>query len=175
MKKNSKNIPQRTLSRHPAIYALKWVMMILTVILSVFIVCMVGAGLIYNHKSYGTKLTVVGILFIVSGLAMVTGGILACIKRNITSLSFTVSGFALCMYMLYLLADHADRSGWSDKYTMAPISDMYISRVVPIVIPVVLAVFIALVQFFSYEAAEERREKRRLKKEKENEPAPPII
>ncbi|MBE6861420.1 MAG: hypothetical protein E7497_00775 [Ruminococcus sp.] len=175
MKKNTHSIPSRTLKRHPVIYVLKWIMMILTVVLSVFIVCMVGAGLIYNHKSYGTKLTVVGILFILSGIFMVTGGVLACIKKNIASLSFTVSGFALCMYMLYLLADHADRSGWSDKYTMSPISDMYISRVIPVIIPVVLAVFIALVQFFSYEAAEARREKRRLKKEKENEPAPPII
>ncbi len=152
----------------------KFVMMSLTVIFSA-IVILAGSGLIYNHESYGKKLTAVGVLFIISALAIITGGILACFKKNIASLCCTVPGIGLCMYMLYLLADHADRHGWSDKYTMEPISSMYISRIVPIAIPAVIIIVIALIQFFSYECSEARREKRRRRLEKENEPAPPII
>ena len=79
------------------------------------------------------------------------------------------------MTMLHKLALHADKSGWSDKYTMAPISDMYRSRLIPSIIPTVLVIFVAVAQLLSLELKEERRERRKLKKDKENAPAPSVL
>ncbi|HAE52588.1 MAG TPA: hypothetical protein DCG30_04965 [Ruminococcus sp.] len=153
---------------------LKIIMLVLTAVYSCTMTVLSGAGLYYNRESYGEKLENIGILMIVSGILMTVGAVLCLFRKNILniiSLVFSCSGFALCMTMLYKLCDHADRAGWSDKYNMSPISDMYKSRIMPCIAPFVIAVAVAVLQLLSYEAAEQRR----IKKLKENAPAPKIL
>ena len=153
---------------------LKIIMLVLTAVYSCTMTVLSGAGLYYNRESYGEKLENIGILMIVSGILMTVGAVLCLFRKNILniiSLVFSCSGFALCMTMLYKLCDHADRAGWSDKYNMSPVSDMYKSRIMPCIAPFVIAVAVAVLQLLSYEAAEQRR----IKKLKENAPAPKIL
>ncbi len=153
---------------------LKIIMLVLTAVYSCTMTVLSGAGLYYNRESYGEKLENIGIMLIVSGILMTVGAVLCLFRKNILniiSLVFSCSGFALCMTMLYKLCDHADRAGWSDKYNMSPISDMYKSRIMPCIAPFVIAVAVAVLQLLSYEAAEQRR----IKKLKENAPAPKIL
>ncbi len=153
---------------------LKIIMLVLTAVYSCTMTILSGAGLYYNRESYGEKLENIGIMLIVSGILMTVGAVLCLFRKNILniiSLVFSCSGFALCMTMLYKLCDHADRAGWSDKYNMSPVSDMYKSRIMPCIAPFVIAVAVAVLQLLSYEAAEQRR----IKKLKENAPAPKIL
>ena len=153
---------------------LKIIMLVLTAVYSCTMTVLSGAGLYYNRESYGEKLENIGILMIVSGILMTVGAVLCLFRKNILniiSLVFSCSGFALCMTMLYKLCDHADRAGWSDKYNMSPVSDMYKSRIMPCIAPFVITVAVAVLQLLSYEAAEQRR----IKKLKENAPAPKIL
>lgn len=174
-KKSDKKIEKRVIGSHPVLSVLKLILALLTVVFPGFMVISTGAGLIYNRESYGAELTRIGAAFIVSSVMMLGGTLLVCLKKNISAVISSAGGFAICMIMLCKLADHADRSGWSDKYTMAPVSNMYISRIIPVIAPFLLTAAIAMIQYFSYEAAEKRREKRRIGKEKENAPAPPIV
>lgn len=173
--KNAKasKLPKKNLS--PAIVTLKVILILLTLIYPLFMVCMSGAGLVYNSESYGPELTRTGILLIVSGVVTAAGCFLCIFRKNIASVICSCTGFTLCMAMLYKLVEHADSAGWTDKFTMEAISSMYIHRIVPTVAPVAIAVTVALIQFFSYEAAEQRRIKKKIKEEKENRPAPPIV
>ena len=77
--------------------------------------------------------------------------------------------------MMYKLCSHADAAGWTDKFAMTPISDMYRARIMPTIAPAATAVVVAVVQLFSYEAAEERRRRRLRRQEREDAPAPKII
>ena len=168
----------KNIKKHPFTLFIKIIMIILTVIFCVLMVMLAGVGIVYNAESYGEQLESYGKLMILSGILMTSGSIL-CIPRktfvNIVSVVFSCSGFALCMAMLYKICDHADRAGWSDKYNMTPISDMYKARIIPCAVPVAIAVVVALIQIFSYEASQERYRKKLSRMEKENAPAPKII
>jgi hypothetical protein len=167
-----KKIPKK---RNTFLTILKVLQIILTVIFCDAMVMLAGAGLIYNGDTYGESLIRVGVLLIISGAIMTVGSILLCLKKNVASLICICAGFALCMLMLVKLMNHADSAGWSDNYTMEPVSDMYFRRIMPVIAPFVIGVALGLIQFFSFDAVQARREKKRLKLEKENEPAPPII
>jgi hypothetical protein len=84
-----------------------------------------------------------------------TAGAVLCLFRkpamNKLSAFLSVSGFVLCMVMLNRLTDHADASGWTNKYTLEPVSSMYDSRILPCIAPVAIATVIASVQLFSRE------------------------
>ena len=72
---------------------------------------------------------------------MSLGAVLCLFRKNLANVAAVIlscGGFALCMATPHKLALHADKSGWSDKYTMAPISDMYRSTLIPSIIPTVL-------------------------------------
>ncbi len=177
MKKNTKHSPEQCLpkKKSPLMTAMRALLIVLTLIFPVLMVMLSGAGLVYNSDSYGADITQTGIMLIVAGALMTVGTVLVCLKKDVISLVFSISGFALCMTMLYKLVNHADAAGWQNAHTMEPISDMYFSRIIPTIAPFILAVAIALIHFFSYEAGEKRRLKKALKEEKENAPAPPII
>lgn len=161
--------------KHGIMIVAKALMVILTAVYPLFMVVLSGAGLIYNRESYGSTLTIVGGALIASGVIMSAGAILCLFGKNITSALCSGGGLALCMAMLHKLCEHADRAGWSDKFTMAPISDMYKARILPCIVPVALAAVIATVQYYSYESAEERRRRRESKEEAANAPAAKII
>lgn len=130
---------------------LKIVLAVFTLIYPFFNVIMTGAGLVFNHASYGDKVTRVGVFFIISGVLMTGGAVLCMFRRKILNIISAVSsggGFALCMAMLCRLVSHADRNGWADKFTLTPISDMYRMRIMPVIIPVAVTVFISLVNCF---------------------------
>ena len=164
--------------QNPLIIAAKAVMLALTAVYPLFMVCMSGAGLIYNKDSYGSELAAVGVFLIISGLVTALGAVLCLSRRNlpnILSVMCTLGGLALCLFMMYKLCSHADAAGWTDKFAMTPISDMYRARIMPTIAPAATAVVVAVVQLFSYEAAEERRRRRLRRQEREDAPAPKII
>lgn len=121
-----------------------------------------GAGLIYNRESYGAELEKTGIFLIISAALMTFGAILCLFHKRaacIISILFSVSGFILCMTMLSRLTSHADASGWADKYTMLPVSDMYSRRILPCIVPVTASVIISAVQLFSGISEKKHRSK----------------
>ena len=136
---------------------------------------MAGAGLIYNSNSYGISIRNSGIALIASGLIMTVSSVLACLRKNIAALILDSAGFTLCMTMLFIVMNHADSSGWSDNYTMEPVSGMYFRRIFPVIIPFILTAVISIAQHLSPKSAKSRQEKKRLREEKENQPAPPIL
>lgn len=174
MKKNSKIKTEK----HVFLNILKTAAILLTLCISCAMPVLSGAGLIYNRSSYGAELERTGIFLILSG-ALMTLGAFACLFRknipNIAAIILSSGGFALCMTMLHKLADHADKSGWSDKYTMTPISDMYRARLIICVIPVMLVIITAVAQLLSHELAEVRNERRKRKRAEENAPSPSVL
>lgn len=137
-----------------------------------------GAGLIYNRESYGDKLTAVGVFLVISALLMTVGAFLSLIRRNladILSVILSVSGLTTCLVMLSRLISHADRSGWTDKYSLLPISSMYRSRILPCIVPVALSVVIAVIQLCSYELSRQRHDRKARKAAEKNAPSPSII
>lgn len=172
MKKIEKNPPRK----NPYIRAAKVLLIILTVIFSLGMVILSGAGLIYNQESYNDSISHIGPLLIVSGLLLAAGALLVCIGKNILSLILSIPGFGLCMFMLRQLMDHADSAGWQNAQNpFDPVSDMYFERIIPVVFPFLLIVIIALIQHFSYEETQKRHEKKRLREQKKNAPAPKIL
>lgn len=118
-----------------------------TAVWSFFMVIMTGAGLIYNYISYGEKIMYTGIFLILSGILMTAGSIFSMFRKRILNLISVVLwcvGIVLCMVMLYRLCVHADRNGWSSN--LRPVSDMYKSRIIPVVVPFVLDLTISGIQ-----------------------------
>ena len=127
----------------------KIITLILTAVYPLTMVCMAGAGLIYNGDSYGRELVNTGTALIVSGILMTAGAVLCLFKKkplNIISLICTASGLILCLAMLYKLCAHADSAGWTDNYTMLPVSGMYKARILPVTVPASMTVIISLIQ-----------------------------
>lgn len=140
MKQNKKN---------PLLIAAEIIMVILTVVYSAAMVCLAGAGLIYNGESYGGKLVATGIFFIISGILLTLGAVFCLLKKrvfHVLSVILTVIGLILCLSMLYILCSHADSAGWTDVHTMTSVSHMYKSRILPVIAPVLLALGIAAVK-----------------------------
>ena len=158
--------------------AAKAAMLLLSLVFSGAMTALSGAGLIYNRGSYGTSLAVTGIFLIISAALMVLGAVLCLFRKNlpnILSIFLSFAGFFLCMAMLKKLTGHADASGWTDKYTLAPVSGMYVRRIMPCIIPVLMSVAIAALQLSSYELKEQRRAKKAEKQAKKDTPAPSIL
>ncbi len=123
------------------------IMIILTLVYPLFMNFLAGTGLIYNKDSYGVKMVIIGILMIISGISMTSGTFLCLSSKkatNIISLTCSVSGLILCLAMLYLLCSHADNAGWVENYTMNPVSDMYRTRILPVIIPSALSTGISI-------------------------------
>ncbi|MBR6968261.1 MAG: hypothetical protein IKH78_06965 [Ruminococcus sp.] len=155
-KKNRKDLPQ-----HPSrtMRAAKAAMLLLSLYFSCAMTVLSGAGLIHNRESYGSALARTGLFMIIAAALMTTGAVLCLFRRDLTgilSIAASVSGLVLCMAMLKKLTGHADAKGWTDKYTLQPVSDMYRSRVLPCIIPVIMAVAIAAIQLCSYEQRKRR-------------------
>ena len=171
---NTKNMKKLPRKRSPLLTAAKAVMLVLSLWFSCAMPALTGSGLISNRASYGAEMEKTGIFFVVSAALMTAGAVLCLVRRDlpdILSVVSSLSGLALCMAMLKKLTDHADHSGWTDKYTLLPISDMYTSRIMPCIIPVLLCIVIAAVQLCSYE----QKERRHRKKAEKDAPAPHII
>lgn len=135
---------KRTFKNSRIFYA---AMLILTAVYPLFMVTMSGAGLIYNRSSYGERLCTAGVLLIVSGIAVTAGALLSLPEKRITavlSLILTAGGLVLCLCMLSTLISHADSAGWSDSYTMEPVSGMYRRRIMPAVLPASMAAVTAV-------------------------------
>ena len=166
-KKNSKMLPEK---RSKLILAAKIMAILLSLYFSGAMTALSGAGLIYNRESYGTELRNIGIFLLISAALMVSGAFLCLLRKkiaNILSAVFSSAGLVLCLVMLKQLTDHADLRGWTDKYTMLPVSDMYMRRIMPCIIPAALTVIIAAVQL--------RSEHRSKKAAEDNAAAPPIV
>ena len=135
--------------KQPLLTAAKAVMLILTAVFSLTMTIMAGAGLIYNGDSYGRKLVNIGTALIISGILMTAGAVFCLFKKrliNIISIICTGSGLVLCLVMLNKLCTHADYAGWTDSITLTPISDMYASRLLPVIAPAALALVISFIQ-----------------------------
>lgn len=170
MRKNNK----KSTKNQAFLRILKIAAMLLTLCISCAMPVLSGAGLIYNRESYGAELERTGVFLIISGAFMTIGAVLCLFRKNTANISaviFSSGGFILCMAMLRKLAAHADKSGWSDKYTMTPISDMYRTRLIPCVIPVVLVIVAAVIQLLSYKPENDSGKHRN----HENEKAPSVL
>lgn len=173
-KKVKKNIKKKK----SLLTAAKAVMLILTAVFSLTMTTMAGAGLIYNGGSYGRRLENIGAALIISGVLMTAGAVFCIFRKsllNTVSIICTGPGLVLCLVMLRKLCLHADSAGWTDSVAMTPISDMYASRLLPVIAPAAIALVIAIIQLFSFEAAEERRIRKQKKLDAENAQAPSII
>lgn len=123
------------------------IMIILTLVYPLFMTCLAGMGLIYNKTSYGRNMEIIGIFMIISGISMISGAFMCLFRKksvNIISLTCSVSGLVLCLAMLYLLCSHADNAGWVDNYTMNPVSDMYKTRILPVIFPSAISTGISI-------------------------------
>lgn len=119
------------------------IMVILTAVYSLIMVCLAGAGLIYNGESYGRELVNVGIWLIVSSILMTSGAAVSFFKKRIFSIIsavLTIAGLGICLVMVYILCTHADSAGWADNYTMEPVSRMYRERLLPVIAPAVMVI-----------------------------------
>lgn len=127
----------------------KAVTALLSAIYCLFMPAMTGAGLLYNGRSYGAELSRVGALFIVAAALMSAAAVLCFFRKktaNVLAVIFSFSGASLCLAMLRKLCIHADRSGWSDKFTMEQISHMYQRRLLPCILPAVLIIAVSVIQ-----------------------------
>lgn len=171
---SKKNILTLSERKPPVMVVLKVIMLVLSLYYSLAMTALSGAGLVRNRASYGTELEKTGILLIISAVLMTAGAVLCLFRKNlpdIASIALSLCGFLLCMAMLYRLMTHADTAGWTDKYTLMPISDMYKTRIMPCVIPAALSVIIAAVQLCSCELVQQRRTAKAVRLAKANAPA----
>lgn len=123
-------------SKKNIIFFTKFFLILLTAVYPFFMVIMTGTGLVCNYAYYGEKIMYTGIFLIFSGILM-TAGSICCIFRkkvlDIISIILWITGITVCMIMLYKLCVHADYNGWCRN--LSPVSDMYKSRIVPVIIP----------------------------------------
>ncbi|WP_028514171.1 hypothetical protein [Ruminococcus flavefaciens] len=153
-KKNTKKLPER---RSPLMTVCKVITLLLSLWFSGAMTALSGAGLIYNGESYGAELKNTGVFLIISAVLMVSGAFLCLFRKktpNILAIILALGGLVLCLVMLKQLTDHADSSGWTDKYTLLPVSDMYMRRILPSIAPCVLTAAIAAVQLKHFGAVE---------------------
>ena len=164
--------------QNPVMVFFKVVLMILTAIFPAVMATLAGAGIMSHRDTYGEDVWLMGLLLLISGVVLTVGAVCSISRKNLPNIlaaAFSASGGALLLTMVLKIADHADRAGWSDKYTMAPVSDMYRMRLLPCLIPAALCLIIAVVQLFSQEAVSQRRRARRDREEKKNAAAPKIL
>lgn len=147
MKKNTKK-------RAPMMTALRAILVVLTCIYPLFMVVMTSVGLLFNAESYGAKVRNIAIVFLVSAIFSGAGLVLVLIKRNIASIASNVIGLILCMISLAQLRSHADAKGWSNRFTLEPISNMYARRIFPVIVPFILALVVAAAQQLTGEKRE---------------------
>lgn len=158
-RKKKKYLPAK---RSRIMTAAKATMLALSLWFSCAMTALSGAGLVYNRGSYGESLSKTGVFLVISAVLMTSGAFLCLFRKkkvNILSIILSASGLVLCLTMLHRLAAHADSAGWTDKYTLSPVSDMYIRRILPCIVSVTMAVVIAAVQLCSYEVQEQCRDK----------------
>ena len=132
-----------------AVKLLKAVMLAFSAVYCLFMPAMTGAGLLFNSRSYGAELTRAGVLFIVSAVLMSAAALMCLFRKkiwNILSIVLSSSGAILCLAMLRKLCIHADKSGWTDKFTLEQISHMYERRIFPCIIPVMLIIAVSVIQ-----------------------------
>lgn len=119
------------------------IMVILTVVYSLIMPIMAGAGLLWNGDSYGSRIVSVGIFLIISGILMTAGNLLSLGRKRILcviSIIMTAVGLILSLVMIYILCSHADSAGWADNYTFEPASRMYRERLLPAAVPCIMAI-----------------------------------
>lgn len=121
-----------------------------TLVCPFFMVIMTGAGLVYNRVGYGTGIMYTGIFLIISGVLMTSGSICCILRKKISDIISVIlwcAGISVCMMMLYILCVHADRNGWHRN--LLPVSDMYKSRIFPVIIPFVTDLILSVMHLRS--------------------------
>lgn len=135
--------------------AAKAVMLVLTAVYPLFMTMMTAAGLLAHSSSYGSYVTGIAVLLIISGVSVTIGAFLTLPRKRLTSLfslSPIICGLTLCLVTLSRLAAYSDEHGWtgSGMYIGVPVSDIYESRLLPVILPSAIALVIAVIQgFFS--------------------------
>lgn len=160
--KTKQCLPEK--KRSPAMTSAKALMLVLTAIYPLFMTVMTGLGLLYNRTSYGSYVTGLAVLLILSGTAITAGALLTLPRKklfSLISLPVTICSFILFMAVLNRLTELADKRGWqgSGKYIGISVSNMYKSRLMPVIFPAAAAVIIALIQYFSYDDREKKAKK----------------
>ena len=116
------------------------ILAVFTLVYPLLNVTLSGAGLIFNGNSYGIKLMICGILWIVSGLLMTSGSILCIFGKNIPAVILSSLGFVICIAVLFIVTAHAEKYAWTmPYYNKFSVADIYRERIVPVFIPFMLA------------------------------------
>lgn len=122
----------------------KIILAVLTLIYPLFTVMLSGAGLIVNGNSYGIKLMICGIIWIISGLLSASGSIFCITGKNIPAVILSSTGFLLCMIILSVVTAHAEKYAWfMPFYGKSDVAGMYRKRIMPSVFPFVLTILIS--------------------------------
>ena len=141
-----------------AIKVLKVILAVLTIIYPLMMNLLSGFGMfiewnnsdfVLNCNKYSKELTFFGILMILGGLTMTAASVLCILKKYKSAIILSPTGLALSLISLFYVSHHADFAGWSDKYTMQPISNMYIERNLPVIIPFLICVILSAFKLFS--------------------------
>ena len=146
-----------------------------TAIFPMFMNLMSGIGWISTYGGYGSKFIVSGVVMIISSVLMTASVVLCMMKFNLAAVIANTAGFAAAMTVLAKMMKYADESGWSDRYTMQPASDIYRNRILPTLIPFILLIAAAVLQYFSYDETLKRKIRREEKEKQKNLPAPKIL
>lgn len=146
-----------------------------TAVYPLFMNLLSGIGWISTYGKYGSEFTVMGTFMIISSALMTAAVVLCMIKLNVSAVLAETAGFAAAMTVMVKMMNCADERGWSDMYTMQPVSDIYRNRILPTIVPFLLLIAAAVLQYFSYDEKVKRQLKREEKEKKENMPAPKIL
>lgn len=146
-----------------------------TAVFPMFMNLMSGIGWISAYGEYDSKFIVLGTFMIISSVLMTASVILCMMKLNIIAVLTDTVGFAAAMTVLSKMMKFADESGWSDRFTMQPASDIYRNRILPTLIPFILLIAAAVIQYFSYDETIKRKNRREEKEKQKNLPSPKII
>ncbi len=134
-------------SKKYILFLTKIFLIILTIVYPFFMTIMTGTGIIYNYKNYSKEVFYIGISMIVSGILMTSGTVFCLLKKkkfNILSVILWIIGILVCMITLYKLCVYADFNGWNRN--LLPVSNMYKSRILPVILPFLLDVSVSQVQ-----------------------------
>ena len=149
-----------------------------------FMAMMSAAGWLYNVRqgAYPAVFRSFAGWMIAGGILLCIGAVLAVLsakpkrwKLAPVSMGAAAVGLAACLSSLYRFTAYADQHFSGIGETMQPVSDLYRTRLLPVILPAVLTLVLAAWHLFSEETRDYRSRKRAERLAAENAPAPKIV
>lgn len=137
---------------------IKIILMVLTIIYPLTMNLLSGSGMfiewndsdfVFNWHKYSSEISFFGSIMIAGGLIMTSASVLCVLKKYKLSVILSPIGVTASLIALFFISRHADFAGWSDKYSMQPISSMYLHRNLPVIFPFIICVVLSSFKLFS--------------------------